>query len=156
MARCAVRNRADHRPGRRRDLRAIEAADRLHRLNIFSPRLFGRTEVIRRVADDAGIALPDDLVVDIERLAEDELIRSVISERLAIRPQHIAGALGDPVFLAAAALRAGYLHGCVAGATRPTADVLRAALRIVGLTPGLRTLSSAFLMVLPDGRAHLL
>jgi len=134
------------------DLRAIKAAHRLHALNMFSPRLFGRTAVIRRVADDADIALPDDVVVDVEQLAEDELVRTVIQERLADRPQLIGAALGDPVFLAAAALRAGYLHGCVAGATRPTADVLRAGLRIVGLMPGLRTLSSAFLMVLPDGR----
>jgi phosphotransacetylase len=30
--------------------------------------------------------------------------------------------------------------------------VLRAGLRVVGLAPGIKTLSSAFLMVLPDGR----
>jgi phosphotransacetylase len=134
------------------DIRAIEAAHRLHLQNLVVPRLFGRGDVIRRVADRAGIPLHDDLVVDIERLADDELIRDVIHDRMVTRPQHVAAALTDPVSLAAAALRAGYLHGCVAGATRPTADVLRAGLRIVGLTPGLRTLSSAFLMVLPDGR----
>jgi phosphotransacetylase len=134
------------------DIRAIEAAHRLHRQSLVVPRLFGRRDVIRRVADRAGIRLHDDVVVDIERMADDELIRDVIHDRLLTRPQHVAAALTDPVSLAAAALRAGCLHGCVAGATRPTADVLRAGLRIVGLTPGLRTLSSAFLMVLPDGR----
>lgn len=134
------------------DIRAIEAAYRLDRLNLLSPRIFGRTQVIRRVADRAGIPLAEGLVVDIEHLAEDELIRTVIADRLADRAHQVAAALRDPVFLAAAALRAGLLHGCVAGATRPTADVLRAGLRIVGLTPGLRTLSSAFLMVLPGGR----
>lgn len=62
------------------------------------------------------------------------------------------GRLGDPVRLGACAVRLGYADGCVAGATRPTADVIRAALRVIGLRPGVGTLSSSFLMVLGDGR----
>ncbi|MHA6803745.1 phosphate acyltransferase [Salinifilum ghardaiensis] len=54
--------------------------------------------------------------------------------------------------LGAAALRAGLVDCCVAGASWPTADVLRASIRTVGLRPDVRTLSSAFLMALPDGR----
>jgi phosphate acetyltransferase len=41
----------------------------------------------------------------------------------------------------------GDFDGCVAGATFTTADVLRAALRVIGVRPGLRTVSSAFYMV---------
>jgi len=37
--------------------------------------------------------------------------------------------------------------GCVAGAAHTTADVLRAALRNIGVMPGLKTVSSAFYMV---------
>lgn len=133
------------------DIRAIEAAHRLHRRNIVLPRLFGRRKLIRGVADRAGIALDDDVIIDIDELAADENIRRVLTDRLANRQWRIAAALLDPVSLAAAALRLGDLDGCVAGATRPTADVLRAGLRIVGLTPGLRTLSSSFLMVSPTG-----
>jgi phosphotransacetylase len=134
------------------DVRAIQAAHRLHHRNVVVPRLFGRPKVIHRVADRAGIPLADELVVDVDEFAADGLIREVIEDRLAIRPGRVAAALRDPVSLAAAALRIGDLHGCVAGATRPTTDVLRAGLRIVGLTPGLRTLSSSFLMVLADER----
>ncbi|HKV11402.1 MAG TPA: phosphate acyltransferase, partial [Thermoanaerobaculia bacterium] len=43
--------------------------------------------------------------------------------------------------------------GAVMGALATTADTLRAALRAVGPRPGLRMVSSCFLMVLPDGRA---
>ena len=60
--------------------------------------------------------------------------------------------LTDPVLIGVAAVRAGIVHGCVAGASRPTADVVRAALRLIGMAPGRRTLSSSFVMVLPDGR----
>jgi phosphate acetyltransferase len=38
------------------------------------------------------------------------------------------------------------------GALATTADTLRAALRVIGPRPGLRSVSSCFLMVLPDGR----
>jgi phosphotransacetylase len=124
----------------------------LGRQSIVVPRLVGRAKIIQQVADRAGISLTDDVIIDTDELAADENIREVLKDRLANRRWRIAAALLDPVCLAAAALRIGDVHGCVAGATRPTADVLRAGLRIVGLTPGLRTLSSSFLMMPGAGR----
>ncbi len=41
----------------------------------------------------------------------------------------------------------GDLDGCVAGASFTTAEVLRSALRVIGVRPGFRTVSSAFYMV---------
>ena len=58
----------------------------------------------------------------------------------------------DPLYLGAAAVRAGLADACVGGAARPTRDVIRAALRIVGLAPAASTVTSCFLMLLPDGR----
>jgi phosphotransacetylase len=58
----------------------------------------------------------------------------------------------DPVVAAAVLVRAGVVDAAVAGATRPTADVLRAGLRVLGLAPGTDVVSSCFLLVLPDGR----
>ena len=46
----------------------------------------------------------------------------------------------------------GQADACVAGAVYTTADVLRSALRNVGLATGVRTASSAFYMVFPPGR----
>jgi phosphate acetyltransferase len=46
-------------------------------------------------------------------------------------------------------VRRGEVEGCVAGAAHTTADVLRAALWLIGPAPGVRTVSSAFYMVLP-------
>lgn len=59
--------------------------------------------------------------------------------------------LDDPLHVATLLVRAGRVHGCVAGATRPTADVIRAGLRIVGVAPALNAVSSCFFFVLPDG-----
>jgi phosphate acetyltransferase len=54
-----------------------------------------------------------------------------------------------PLYCAAAMLRAGEVDGSVAGAVHTTADVVRAALTLVGLAPGVDTVSSAFYMVFP-------
>jgi phosphate acetyltransferase len=58
----------------------------------------------------------------------------------------------SPLYFADALVRAGDAHACVAGAVYTTADVVRAALRMIGPAPNVATVSSAFYMVLPDGR----
>jgi len=55
----------------------------------------------------------------------------------------------DPVFQAALLVREGEADTFVAGAVRTTADVLRAALWLIGLAPGVKSVSSFFLMILP-------
>ena len=59
--------------------------------------------------------------------------------------------LGDPLHVAALMVSAGEADACVGGATRPSADVVRAALYCMGLAPGGETISSCFVLVLPDG-----
>lgn len=53
----------------------------------------------------------------------------------------------QPLELADRLVASGDFDGCVAGASYTTADVLRAALKIIGVAPGLKTLSSSFYMV---------
>jgi phosphate acetyltransferase len=61
-------------------------------------------------------------------------------------------AVATPLMFADALVAMGELDGCVAGATHTTADVLRAALWLVGPGEGVRTVSSAFYMVTPPFR----
>lgn len=56
----------------------------------------------------------------------------------------------DPLLFAAFLLRSGDCHGAVAGSEAATASVLRAGIQIVGLPPEIKTVSSCFLMVLPE------
>jgi phosphate acetyltransferase len=55
---------------------------------------------------------------------------------------------GSPLEFAHRLVAAGAADACVAGAVYTSADVLRSALRNVGLAPGVRAASSAFYMVL--------
>src|SRR5262249_51480186 len=52
-----------------------------------------------------------------------------------------------PLFFADALVARGDADGCVAGCVYTTADVLRAALWLIGPAAGVRTISSAFYMV---------
>jgi phosphate acetyltransferase len=61
----------------------------------------------------------------------------------------IEGDDSPPIELADRLVASGDFDGCVAGAVHTTADVLRAALRLIGVKPGLKTVSSSFYMVSP-------
>lgn len=55
--------------------------------------------------------------------------------------------LSNPVFFAAMLLRQGHTDGVVAGATHTTADVANAAKYVVGLSEGVKDVSSCFAML---------
>ncbi|KPL03239.1 MAG: phosphate acetyltransferase [candidate division Zixibacteria bacterium SM1_73] len=56
----------------------------------------------------------------------------------------------NPLFYGAMMVRKGEVDGFVAGSVNTTADVLRAGIQIIGLAPGITSVSSSFLMVLPE------
>ncbi|HET7601874.1 MAG TPA: phosphate acyltransferase [Gemmatimonadales bacterium] len=56
----------------------------------------------------------------------------------------------DPLNFAAGLVALGEADACVAGAVRPSADVVRAALWAIGTAPGISIASSAFYMVLGE------
>lgn len=60
--------------------------------------------------------------------------------------------VSDPLYFAGLMVRAGDADGAVAGATRATADVIRAALKTVGKAADARLISGAFYMVVPSFR----
>ena len=60
--------------------------------------------------------------------------------------------LSDPLQVGVLMVAAGEADGCVAGATRPTADVIRAGLRILGVGESASVVSSCFFFVFPDGK----
>ena len=109
-------------------------------------------------ADDRAIAAAG-------RLAAEGLARPLLLDdpagacSPAVRTQAEASAwreridLSDPLHVAALMVAAGEADACVGGASRPTADVVRAALYCIGPAPGVDTISSCFLMVLGDGTA---
>lgn len=153
------RARVAERPGRRvvladgQDPRVVKAAAELAAAGV-APVLVGEPRAVQRTAGDHGIVLSTAVEVVPAAKLRSSAAGEALAERAALQPAgRAAGWLEDPLFLAVAAVRAGLADACVAGATRPTADVLRAALRVAGTDAGARCVSSSFLMNLPDGRS---
>ena len=107
-----------------RDERALEAARRLRADGLADPVLVGDAHALRSAA------------------VRSQAQASPWRERID---------LDDPLHVAALMVAAGEADSCVAGASRPTPDVVRAALFCIGLAPGVDIVSSCFLLVLPDG-----
>ena len=55
-----------------------------------------------------------------------------------------------PLYFASLLVALGQADACVGGAVNTTAETVRAALHAVGAAPGIRTISGAFIMALPD------
>ena len=66
--------------------------------------------------------------------------------------QEALAAVEDPLYFASLMVATGAADASVGGAVRTTADTVRAALHCIGPLPGLRTVSSAFIMIHPDPR----
>lgn len=120
--------------------RAAESPARVVLADLGDPRA---DEAAGRLTDE-GLAVVVEPVVD----RDEPMLAPVVAAA------HSAGLdSDDPVVAAAVLVRAGLADAAVAGATRPTADVLRAGLRVIGVAPGVSLVSSSMLMVLPSGHA---
>jgi phosphate acetyltransferase len=113
-----------------------------------------RTQQALRVLTEMKIVEPV-LITDNN---QDRLARLTVDALLAARSKkgltegQAIDLARQPLMMAAAMVRAGEADGCVAGAVHTTADVLRAALWLVGAGNGTRTVSSSFYMVVPGFR----
>lgn len=95
-------------------------------------------------------------VIDPESDPRRERAAALLLERRSrkgLLPEQAAHLAATPLYFADALVAFGDVDGCVAGATHTTADVLRAALWLIGPARGVRTVSSAFYMVLQPSPA---
>lgn len=60
--------------------------------------------------------------------------------------------LADVLYYGAMMVRMGDAAGGVTGAAHTTGDVMRSAIQAIGMAPGIKIVSSIFLMVMPDSR----
>ena len=135
------------------DPRVIAAAVRATELGICRPLV---------VVPPGTILEPAAIALDrIDAAGDPDLpeLQSLLAERLAARGLTVgatpeaAKRVRDPLYFACLLVLSGRAGGAVMGAKATTADTMRAALRTIGPRPGLSTVSSCFLMALPDGRS---
>lgn len=132
------------------DPRIIRAARRLLDDGIARPIVLGAPEALQRAADEAECALEGIPFVDhaasdeLEGYVRDYAARRQLSEKVARRM------VRRPLVFGGMMVAAGQADAMVAGVTHATAIVIQAGALTVGYAPGIRTISSFFLMIVPE------
>jgi phosphotransacetylase len=134
------------------DRRAIEAAQYLKREGLAEPLLLGNPFALRSFCLEHSVRLGDVALIDpCHSPWAQPFAESLLQRQPKLTLEQAQEHLRSPLWFGAAMLEAGQVDLCIAGNLSSTADVLRAGLRVVGLEPGNRTLSSVFFMLPPGG-----
>ena len=134
--------------GFRRELH--RRASQLQRTVVLAEGWDERVGAAARLLDEAGIART--VVLQPGRLPRVEDVAALLRERRPDKVPDDARAVelaSNPIVCAVGLLALGDADAAVAGATCPTAEVVRSALWLLGAAPGIETVSSAFYMYLP-------
>ena len=125
-------------------------ASELQRTVVLAEGWDKRVRVAADLLDKAGIART--VVLRPGRLPRVDDVAALLRERSPDKVSDDARAselASNPIVCAVGLLALGDADVAVAGATCPTAEVVRSALWLLGAAPGLETVSSAFYMYLP-------
>lgn len=134
------------------DRRVVEAAAQITKEGIAKIVLIGNEEEAKKVApgvDLTGITLIDPLTS--EKTAEYAKILYEARKAKGMTEEQAAVQAKDRTMFGALMLKAGDVDGYVSGACHSTANTLRPGLQVVKTAPGIKTVSSCFIMIAPEG-----
>ncbi len=134
------------------DDRMVQAAGQIVADKLANVVLLGNPETLKAKAAELGASLEG--VTLIEPKSSD-LLDSYIDELVELRKKkgltreqaESMLTADDNLFFGCMMVRRGDAGGAVAGAYNTTGDVLRAAFQVIGTAPGIKTVSSLFLMI---------
>jgi phosphate acetyltransferase len=136
------------------DVRMLQAARDVAAEGTAKVALIGDPGEIALAAKEAGVDISGVELIDHRKDEEFEAYVAAYHEKRKHKGVDEAKArevICDPLYFGASLVKDGRQDGMVAGAVNATANVLRSTIHIVGLAPECRTLSSCFLMILPEG-----
>ncbi len=134
------------------DDRMVEAASLIVADKLANVVLLGNFDVLNSKATELNVSL-DGVTILEPKTADclsdyaDELVELRKKKGLSHADAITMLTAEDNLFFAAMMVRKGDAGGAVAGAFNTTGDVLRAAFQVIGTAPGMKTVSSVFLMV---------
>src|SRR5215467_1014257 len=152
-----IRERASKNPRRivfpeATDPRVLIAVTRLVTSRMARPILVGSRTAVEKKAAELGLRLSQVEIVDVKSTnLVDRYSRMLLPDwkSRGVTEMEAQQRLEDPMYFAAAMVRAGDADGFVGGAATTTAETVRAAIRCIGLRPSSKTVSSFFWMALP-------
>ena len=135
------------------DARTVQAAEICARERIAKISLLGDEEKIRSAANGVNANLNGVEIIDHKKSADFGKIAQFYHElrrAKGVTLEEAEQTVKDALYFGNLLVRLGKADGSVAGATNTTAHTVAAALRCVGVRAGFKTVSSFFLMVVPD------
>ena len=132
------------------DTRIVRAARALADDGAARPILLGDVDVMRRLADDAGVTLEDIELLDPLSAADTGVMAQELWElrqRRGITLREARALVKDPLYFGLLMLRRHQTDAVVAGADMHYAGVIRPALEVIGVESGRRHTSSVYMLV---------
>jgi len=134
------------------DDRMVQAAGQIVKDGLARITLLGNPDTLQKKAAELGASLEGVTILDPKtspKLGEyiDELMELRKKKGLSKDEAKALLTGEDNLYYASMMVRKGDAGGSVAGAFNTTGDVLRAAFQVIGTAPGIKTVSSVFLMV---------
>ncbi len=134
--------------------RTIEAASKITKEGFADITLLGNEDEIKSIASQAGHSLTGVHFVDPKK---SELLDEFVDLLVKIRGHKGVDSTkarelltDNPLYFGASMVKTQKINGMVAGAVNSTANVLRAALQVVGTAQGSKLVSSFMVIVVPD------
>ena len=133
-----------------KDERVLKATEIILKEGFVTPVLVGNPAEIAEAAKAVGVSIEGAEIIDPANYDRyQEMVDTFVELRAkkGMTPEKADATMkGDCLFFGAMLVRLGAVDGMVAGSGCPTANVLRAALQVVGTKPGLKTVSSSMFM----------
>jgi len=130
--------------------RTVAAAVKIQEQGLAKLTLLGNPDKIKEVA--AGASLEGINIIDpetSEKCAEYAATLYELRKAKGMTEEKAAATVKDPMYYGIMMVKAGEADGLVSGAIHSTGDMLRPALQIIKSKPGIKTVSSCFLMESP-------
>ena len=130
--------------------RVLDAAKEILAEKVAKLILIGRREVIAEKAefDVNQITIVDPTKDDLSEYSE---LLYELRKAKGMEKEQAEKLVKNPLYLGVMLVKTGKADGMVAGSVNSTGDTLRPALQIIKTAPGIKTVSSCFIMVLPEG-----
>lgn len=135
------------------EVRTVKAGVIIQREGIADVTMLGDPAKIKDSVKGLNISLDGITIIDHEKsnLLEPfaETYREIRAKENLTKEQAIAQ-MKDPLYFGAMMVKKGLVDGMTCGAYNTSANVMRAAIKIIGPKKGIKTVSSSFLMIVPD------
>ncbi len=133
--------------------RTIKAASIIKKEQICNVVLIGNDEKIKKIANTLAVDIEGITIIDPKKSNKTKKYAEIFFElrkHKGITQEEAFNTMKDEVYFATMMTHLGDADGLVSGARHSTGDTIRPALQIIKTKPGIKVVSSSFVMIVPN------